>query len=71
MTKNKKTTQNTYTYDEYNRKFFPSKIKNLQIAKDSPDEFGAKLANETLNEMRQILAKKQHKHKKGDSFQVT
>jgi hypothetical protein len=61
MSKVKNNDQNTYTFDEYTRKFFPSKARGLQMEMDSPNEFGIKLANETLREIRQVLAKKQQK----------
>jgi hypothetical protein len=69
MTKIKKPMQNAYTFEEYTRKFFPSKEKEMRMEHDSPDEFGVKLANETLKEIRMALSKKQEKHENVSSFQ--
>lgn len=69
MTKTRKPMQNAYTFEEYTRKFFPSRERGMQIEHDSPDEFGARLANETLKEIRSVLSKKQQKHDNVDSLQ--
>lgn len=46
----------TYTFDEYQKKFFPVSSKRQTFKEEDPYKVGLNLAKESLNKVKHILA---------------